>query len=363
MKRYASALLLSVLVAGSTIGQTYVNGPTVTHPTGGFGGAPASALEATLNNVGFGCGGFAGFNNRLADEFTVPCGETWTLTNIRVFGYQTQAAAGPFTTVSTFTGANYRIWSGQPGLAGSTILNDFSAVSQQTGTGFTGIYRVPVATLTNQQRPVFYSDMNANGIVLTHGTYWLDFQIAGTGTATVFTGPVTILGSQTTGNGVGFQGTFVVPNATGSWNNALLSGTTPANTGTQGIPFEIGYTLGGGPTCFVLDISQPGGPGAPLFLSDTGGIPGNTFVNVITLAAGAFPNGWLYGIDISMPELLNSLNAGLPFIGTLDGSGSFLLPPVVLGLPFPITAYYVGIQLNGASVVNTDVPKSVTINP
>ena len=86
-------------------------------------------------------------------------------------------------------------------------------------------------------------------------------------------------------------------------------------------------------------------------------------MNAITLAPGAFPNGWLYGIDIAIPELLNELNGGLPFIGTLDGSGSFLLPPVVLGLPFPITVYYVGIQLNGATVVSTDVPKSVTINP
>ena len=60
---------------------------------------------------------------------------------------------------------------------------------------------------------------------------------------------------------------------------------------------------------------------------------------------------------------MNELNAGLPFTGTLDGSGSFLLPPVVLGLPFPITAYYVGIQLNGPTVVSTDVAKSVTINP
>ena len=86
-------------------------------------------------------------------------------------------------------------------------------------------------------------------------------------------------------------------------------------------------------------------------------------MNAITLAPGAFPNGWLFGVDISIPELLTELNAGLPFIGTLDGSGSFLLPPVVLGLPFPITAYYVGIELNGATVVSTDVPKSVTINP
>jgi hypothetical protein len=348
MKRYAYVAALLVLAASITSGQViYNNGPYVTHATGGgvAGLDPLSSLQTNLGLATF--GPTSGGTFRLADDFTVPCGEQWTLNSIKVFAYITQAAA-PFNTTSPFTSANYRIWSGKPG-AGGVIIHDHSAANQLTSTAWAGSYRVTNTTFTNLQRPVMALNMNGNAIVLNPGTYWLDYQTGPTG----FSPFQSVLGQPNTGNSIQFIALAA------SWNSVL------ADAGfTQGLPFEIDHAAPVQVPCFKFDITQPGGPGNSVIVADTGGTPGNTFVNVITLAAGSFPNGWLYGVDISIPELTSALNSGPPFVGTLDFAGNFILPPIpVGGLPVPINVYYVGIELNGSTVVSHDAAKTVTISP
>ena len=160
----------------------------------------------------------------------------------------------PFTTTSTLTGANYRIWSGQPGLAGSTILNDFSAVPADRHRVHRHLSRPGHSHEPAAPVVLFGHEPERGRSDPRHLLARLPDRGTGT-TASVFTEPITILGSQTTGNGVGFQGTFVVPNTPGTWNDAAQR-LDPREHRTQGLPFEIGYTLGGGPTCFVLDISS-----------------------------------------------------------------------------------------------------------
>jgi hypothetical protein len=343
MKRSAFAVMLCVLVTGAAFGQTYSNGSIVTHPGGGFGGADASALQNPPLTV-FGPTASPAF--RLADDFTVPCNESWTINSITAYGYQTQAAAGPFSTVSTLTGGNYRIWSGKPGVAGSSILFDFSGASQMTATGFSNAYRVTLTTLTNQQRPVFTCQMQGNGIVLNPGTYWLDYQLQGTGTAAVFTPYLSTLGTFNSGNAIQFNT---------MWNQNLND-----SGFDQGVPFLIDHATGAVP-CFSFDITQPGGPGTPVTLADTGGTPFNAFINLITLNGTNFPNGWLFGLDLSTAELAGILTAGPPFTGTLDFAGNFIVGPIPVTLPFPIPVYYVGIELAGSSVVRIDSAKTITL--
>jgi hypothetical protein len=78
-----------------------------------------------------------------------------------------------------------------------------------------------------------------------------------------------------------------------------------------------------------LAFSSPFGPGslqmdntpcAPVAFAD--------YINAITLAAGTFPNGWFFGLDIGWNQLVTEFQSGYPFSGTLDASGSstFLLP-------------------------------------
>jgi hypothetical protein len=343
---YRVAALL-IVIASVGVAQTYTNGPLVSHPGGGFGGADASAITAPGTTFGYTSSPVF----RLTDDFTVPCGQNWTLTTITSYGYQTQTVPS---TISTLTGGNYRIWNGMPGSAGATILHDHSAASQMTSTTFTNIYRVTATTLATNLRPIMDCAMNGNAIVLGPGTYWLDYQVTGLlGTvATVFTPPVTILGQPTTGNGTAaqFNGT--------AWTTALVD----ANN-LQSVPFKIDYTSNPLP-CMTYDITQAG-PAGPVTLANFNGNPGNSYLNVITLNAGGFPNGWLFGVDVSLLELANLLSGGPIFTGTLDFAGNFIIPsiPVAGAFPVPLPVYYVGIEFTGSGVVHADAAKTITIIP
>jgi hypothetical protein len=66
---------------------------------------------------------------------------------------------------------------------------------------------------------------------------------------------------------------------------------------------------------------------------------------------GAYPNGWLFGVDISYADLAVQLSAGFPFSGPLGASGSFSLGPIP-GVP-PLTLYAIALGFPSASPVPT----------
>jgi hypothetical protein len=335
------------------IAQTYSNGPLVTHPGGGFGGADASTVQnvSPLFLSSFGYGGQSNANNRLADDFVVPAGQAWLVTQIRIFGYQTQTTPS---TTSTMTGGNYRIWTAAPN-AGGAVLHDHSGTNQMTSTDFgTNTYRVAASPATPgllaNNRPVFRIAMSGNGIVLPAGTYWLDFAATGSLASGPFFPPISIWNQATTGNAVqalaGVWGAFPI---------------TSGGSFAQGLPFEIDYTL---VPVFDLTISQPGGAGFGIVLADTNGAPGNTAVNVVTLAPGAFPDGWLFGVDIDVAGLASLVSTGPPFLVTLGAAGDYTFGPLAPP-PFPLPIWYVGIELAAGSglVVGHSIAKTVTIMP
>jgi hypothetical protein len=86
----------------------------------------------------------------------------------------------------------------------------------------------------------------------------------------------------------------------------------------------------------ALTASSPLGSGS-LKLDVTAGPSSGTYFLAVTLAPGAYPNGWLFGLDISYPDLVVQLSAGFPFTGPLDAFGSFSLGPLP-GVP-PLTIY------------------------
>ena len=63
----------------------------------------------------------------------------------------------------------------------------------------------------------------------------------------------------------------------------------------------------------------------------------------MTLAAGGYPAGWLYGVDISLAELQNELATGFPFLGPLNAAGAFTLGP--FGVPSGLTFYAVSLGI------------------
>ncbi len=187
----------------------YDNGPLATGSTSRSGvAAPAgtqwseaswdfgSTTEAnTLAGVGCQRIGATTFN-RCADDFNVPVGQTWTISQVVVFVYQTGFAGA----VSPVVGANLRIFSGMPNAGGTVIFGDTTTNRLATSTDST-LFRIfnsgpPNNTVPGTTRRVWQVNMNVSpALVLTAGNYWIDFQIDA-GTAGNFAPTNSIVGTR-----------------------------------------------------------------------------------------------------------------------------------------------------------------------
>lgn len=98
---------------------------------------------------------------------------------------------------------------------------------------------------------------------------------------------------------------------------------------------------------FQLAITAPFGPGS-LRLANTQGGAGTPYWTAITIGQGVYPNGWLFGLDIPLNELISQVNSGAPFSGTLDlsGASTFTIPA---GVPAGLPIFAVSLRL-GAEV-------------
>ena len=194
------------------------NGPLVTHPGGGAGGADASAVQTALGMTVLGYSHAPTTIYRVADDFTFT-GAGWQVDQITFFAYQTGS-----TTTSTIDHLNLRIWNGPPGQPGSSVVWGDTTTNRLVNTTWSNIYRVTDTGLTNTARPVM-ANTAAVGTFLTPGTYWLDWQTGGTLALGPFAPPVSVLGQTTTGNGLQSSGP-------GVWNPLV-------DVGPQGLPFVI----------------------------------------------------------------------------------------------------------------------------
>ncbi|GAB4578791.1 MAG: hypothetical protein Fur0022_15280 [Anaerolineales bacterium] len=200
----------------------YDNGPLVTHPGAGAGGADESRLQSTsLGMTTLGFGHQVSANNRVADDFTITDPGGWDIDNIIFYAYQTGS-----TTASTITEVNVQIWDGPPNAGGTVIWGDTST-NVMTDTVWTNIYRVTETTIGNTQRPIMANTVAVGGLHLDPGTYWIDWQSNGSLASGPWAPPVTILGQTTTGNGL--------QSIAGVWGAALDGGTSTP----QGFPFTV----------------------------------------------------------------------------------------------------------------------------
>ena len=208
------------------------NGPLVTSAGTGAGGTDESILQSTslgMNILGFGIQFLSG--NSLADDFTVPAGETWNLTDMTFFGYQSNAPSA-----GTITGLYVQIYDGQPGAGGSVIWGDLTT-NVLSATGFSNIYRLSETSPGSTARAI----QAITGTVvtsLTAGTYWVEATFDGSAS---FSGPwappITIVGTTNTGNAL--QG------LAGVWGPLVDTGTSGTDNFLQGMPFIVEGTSQG----------------------------------------------------------------------------------------------------------------------
>lgn len=230
------ALLFVLALAPAMAGLIYDNGPLITNPGAGYGGADASVLQTNLGMSTYGFGVQAGNGYRIADDFALAA-ETH-LTQIVLYGYQTYSGTTP-----TIDNVNLTIW--DENLGTGTILWGDNSTNVLGSSEFTNIYRVTDSNLLNADRPIM-SLVIPLDLTLGPGTYWLDYQFAGSASYSgPWAPPISILGQTSTGNAMQFQ-------PGNGWVAVLDSGLgTP-----QGMPFLLYGDQGGGgvpePATFLL---------------------------------------------------------------------------------------------------------------
>ncbi|HEX6813696.1 MAG TPA: hypothetical protein VF384_18900 [Planctomycetota bacterium] len=283
--RILSLLALSCSLAAQGA-EIYSNGPFVTHPTGGFGGSPASVVQAQAPPLGtgatlYGHGSQAWVvpSRYLADDFAV--NGTWTINAIEVFAY-TFGATAP-----TGTGVFLEIYGGGPPgvgtpVAGSPgILNNLATTAGYTvANTMTGVRRsLDTAPLENLRIIQSMKVTLATPLTLTSGVYWLQFGFA---SGLDFTPPLTTPFVKQTGNGLGLD-----PAVSPTWV-PVPNGPPPSN---QGWPFKLYGTstsqpgaitnLGGG--CDTATFKVEGSPAVGGYVRATLGNLNPVFVPVIIL--------------------------------------------------------------------------------
>ncbi len=184
--------------------------------------------------------------NRCADDFNVPVGQTWTINQVIVFGYQTGSAAG----TSPFVGANLRIWLGRPGDAGSTIVFGDTTTNRLGTSTDSGLFRIfnsttpSPGTAPGTTRRIWQNNINVSpGLALTAGNYWIDFQLDA-GANGNFSPPVTIRGVRGVPGWNGRQ--FIGPPTNTGWADVFDDGNpvTAANVQLD-FPFKLDGTVAG----------------------------------------------------------------------------------------------------------------------
>jgi len=134
----------------------------------------------------------------------------------------------------------------------------------------------------------------------------------------------------------------------GTWFITICDA-VPNNTG---LVYYLALILEG--SGYRFDLSQPSGSSS-IILKNSGGAPGNHYLNAFTLYAGSFPSGWLNGLDIAVADLVYQVNWGVPFFGALDASGNStitILGPIPTGLQLQFTSFELtpsGVPVNSIS--------------
>jgi len=181
-------VLVTLVSSGANAQIIYDNGGLATGATANAGTAAPAGTQwseapnpfgTTLSantNAGFSCSVTATVF-RCADEFNVPVGQTWTISQVVIFAYQTNFAGG----TSPITAATLRIWNGRPGDAGATIIFGDTTTNRLASSVDSSLWRifstvVSPATPAATNRRLWQTSLNVSpSLVLTSGTYWIDW--------------------------------------------------------------------------------------------------------------------------------------------------------------------------------------------
>lgn len=196
MRSVITCLAVLLVVAVQASAQSFViydNGPLVTHPGQGPGGADASVLDTAngLSTLGFGA---LVPTVAVADDFVVPHGQTWLVDGFNFFAYQTGAVG-----VSIME-LYIALYDRAPNEPGAQVVWGDLATNAVSGVTLTDIYRVNDFDMTNSDRRIQLITASFDPIPLSGGAYWLVWQLYGELPSGPWVPPVTYPGQDFSGN-------------------------------------------------------------------------------------------------------------------------------------------------------------------
>lgn len=249
--------LLSILaiVPFIAFGQQYSNGGLSTGTVSASGvNAPAgytwSEAQANTGNTTESntSGGSTSTHNSatasyfLADDFVIPAGQSWQISSIEVFAYQ----SGFVGSTSPFNTLRLQIFSSDPSVAGAVSVFGDATTNRFASSTDAMMYRIfnsttpPPGSTVGTTRKIWKTTGTAN-TTLASGTYWLKFQLQNV-----------VMGNGGFTPAVTIPGTRGLPEFNGLQLNAITNVWTPLiDTGNpatapdypQDVPFIINYAV------------------------------------------------------------------------------------------------------------------------
>jgi hypothetical protein len=217
------------------------SGSSVTHVGQGFGGADASQVPAGANTIGENVSLAAGV--RLAQSFTVPAGEVWTVNKFTTYAYQTGAPS-----TGTMTDLVLRIHNGDPrNPATQVVWGDLTTnVRDPNASGFANNYRVTTGTgLLDVNRALQKLVANLPNVQLQPGTYWVEWSTRGSTTSGPFAPLVTVLNDIPLGDALIWRNAPYEPVVDTTFNAIRFPGGQPSQ-----LPFILEGSIGTG-SCYA----------------------------------------------------------------------------------------------------------------
>lgn len=216
--------------------QIYSNGDLSTGATSASGvAAPAGYTwsevqsdtgNTTESNTNFGYSAYyladGSTSFAIADDFTVPTGESWSVDSFDFFLYQTNYAGS----VPPIDQLRVQLYSGNPSAGGTVVAGDLTTdVFDSANSGEAFIYRTgnsvtpAPGTVPGTARKI-WQVRGTLASTLPAGTYWVVFQGHATNNAAFFSPPVTEVGVRGLASWNGQQ--LTVPTTT--WSNLIDAG-------------------------------------------------------------------------------------------------------------------------------------------
>ena len=309
-------------------------------------GAPPTPVSVLITAAPFNSNtpGFSATSaQRTADDFVVPAGQTWTVDSVTVYAYQTGAAG------VTLNGATLRLWNTTPTAAGTAIFGD-TTTNRFLSASLSGAFRVSDTAITGRTRALQALRIAVSpAAVLPAGTYWIDWNTAGSGASGPFAPPVVpaIATPIATGNAIQFDGTVWNP-----LNIGLATDPTggPLTGPQQGMPFVIEGTSGavGAP---AITPATPAGavsfplPGARSFVFNTA--PAATASGTVTCTI----TGTGFSVAPATAQTI-AIGASTTFVVSAAAPGTGQLSCAIQGVAQPVVYNLTA----GAAAVIVPVP-------